>query len=388
MKNRLGKKHILFIEHLSSVRGGQKVLLDIIRGAKENYRISVIVPEEGKFTQELKKIGIIFHTIPMGNYNRGRKTVKDAIVYFYFMLFLILRFLTLIPAVKPDLIYINGARAFIPATLAASFFRVPVIWHIHVLFQDRLTRLLFNFLGRFNTVKKIICVSRTAKNQFPLLHKKSIVIYNGIDTKRYFPSESFTESIKKEFSLKEQEKLIGVIGALIPEKGHEEFIKAAKKVTDDLSNVKFLIVGNLDSGEKNYVKKLKNLIKKLSLQDKIIFTGFRRNIPEIMNALSVTCVTSFEACPMVVLESMACGTPVVGSRLGGTVELIEDGKNGLLYEPGDIEDLVRKILFLLENSEEYLRMSKYARKVVEEKFNIGIFVKNIKNEIKSVLSEA
>jgi len=325
----------------------------------------------------------------MGSYTRGKKGIKDILKYFSYMIFLIFRFLILISTLKPDLIYINGARAFIPVTLVASWMRKPVIWHIHVLFQDRLTRFLFSLFGKFSTVKRIICVSKTAKDQFPSLGKKSIVIYNGVDIKRYFPSRSLAEKIIKEFSLKEEEKLVGLIGALIPEKGHEEFIKAAKKVADNFPDVKFLIVGSEDVNESGYVEKLRNIIEKLSLQDKMIFTGFRKNIPEIINALSITCIASiFEACPMIVLESMACGTPVVGSRVGGTVELIEDGENGLLYEPGNAEDLAEKILFLLKNPEEYSKISKYARKIVEEKFNIGIFVKNIENEIKSVLSEA
>lgn len=364
-------------------------MLDIIKGIKEKYKISVVVPEKGRLIEELKKMGITFYIVPMGSYSQGKKTIKDMIVYLYFMVFLIFRFSILISTIRPDLIYINGARAFIPMTFVASFSKIPVIWHIHVLFQDKLTRFLFNLLGKFKVVKKIICVSRIARNQFPLLLKKSVVIYNGVDIKKYFPSRSLAEDIKKEFSLKEKEKLVGVVGALVAEKGHEEFIKAAKIVTSDFSDARFLIVGDVNSDEKSYIWKLRNLVKKLSLQDKVIFTGFRRDIPEIMNALTINCVTSiasFEACPMVILESMACGTPIVGSRLGGTEELIEDGKNGFLYEPRNIKELAEKILFLLKNSEKYSRISRYARKTVEERFNREIFVRKIENEIRLVIT--
>ena len=244
---------------------------------------------------------------------------------------------------------------------------------------------MLGWFGKLRVVRKIICVSEITKRQFPRLERKIVVIYNGVDTKKYYPSEELAEKIKKEFSILPKEKIVGIIGSLIPEKGHKDFIKAAKIVADKLSNVRFLIVGDAGPHEETYNNRLRQLINDLSLDKKVIFTGFRQDIPEIMNALTITSITSFEACPMVLLESMACGTPVIGSRLGGTVELIEDGKNGFLYEPGNIEELAKKIIFLVQNDQEYLRMSKYARKTAEEKFNKKVFLKKIEDEIKSGL---
>ena len=175
------------------------------------------------------------------------------------------------------------------------------------------------------------------------------VIPNGIDFERFRVPQT-GESVRRELNIPSGAPVVGVLSRLMRIKGHEYFLKAAALIAARDPQVRFLIVGDTNLHQE-YRDELKQLAIKLGLQGRVIFTGFRLDVPELLAALSVSVLPSLglEGLSNSLLESLAAGLPVVATRVGGTPEIIEDGVNGLLVPPADPEALAGAICRLLKD---------------------------------------
>ena len=118
------------------------------------------------------------------------------------------------------------------------------------------------------------------------------------------------------------------------------------------------LVGAIMEFDKNSIAYLKNLVDDLNLSEEINFLGNRDDIPELLSHSDLFVLPSrFEGMPVALLEAMAAGLPVIASNISGSAELIEHGKNGLLFESENHIDLAEKILFLYNNREEMKRLA-------------------------------
>ena len=148
-------------------------------------------------------------------------------------------------------------------------------------------------------------------------------------------------------------------------------MKAVPKVTGTFPAVRFAIIG--DGPLK---KTIESKSIELGVQDRIIFTGFRNDIREVLASMDILIIPSLrEGFPMITLEAMAMAKPIVASSIDGIREQIEHQKNGLLVPPGNPDALAESILFLLKNKETALTLGLAAKKTVEEKFTIEKTVK-------------
>lgn len=156
------------------------------------------------------------------------------------------------------------------------------------------------------------------------------------------------------------------LGRLSHEKGLSILIDAAKVLNNSAVPLKFKIVG-----DGPLMKDLKDKVKAEKI-NRIEFTG-RKTFHECMGLLRdarfmIMPAVCYENFPMAIREAFACGKPVITSRLGAMAELVKDGQTGLLFEPGDPEDLAAKIRWMLENHDACIAMGKNARKEFEEKY--------------------
>jgi len=170
------------------------------------------------------------------------------------------------------------------------------------------------------------------------------VVYNGIDIGRFSQSNS-VEALKSTLGVGLQEFVVTMVGRLSPEKGQRLFLEAASRIASGKENVKFLIVGDGPMEEE-----LRGEASRLNLDGRVIFTGFRTDIPAIY-ALSdlVVNMSSIEGLPLTVLEAMASGVPVVAARTGGIPTVIRDDETGLLIDSYDVGALTRAISSLIDN---------------------------------------
>jgi glycosyltransferase involved in cell wall biosynthesis len=144
-----------------------------------------------------------------------------------------------------------------------------------------------------------------------------------------------------------EKNVVLFVGALYPLKGPHILLHAIQKIVKRHSDVIFLFLGGGD------VKKYKSLAEKLGVQRFVRFYGYvRRNLPLYFKAADIFVLPSLSECfPLVSLEAMACGTPVVASRVGGIPSIVEDGENGLLVPPKNPGKLADAIIYLLENED-------------------------------------
>lgn len=204
--------------------------------------------------------------------------------------------------------------------------------------------------------------------------EKANIIHNGIMLSEF---EEFhnTDQVRREFGCTSDDRLIGIIGRIDWWKGHEYFLEAVAEVSKQVSNIKCLIIGEMTAASdqnQQYWEKLHLLGKSLDLEEKIIFTGFRSDMPKVISALEVVVHASSEPEPfgLVVIEGMAAGKPVVATAAGGVLDIIEDGVSGLLVPCKDSKAMAMAILEVLSNKKKMRLIGEAARRRIAEKFTV------------------
>ena len=179
-------------------------------------------------------------------------------------------------------------------------------------------------------------------SNFP--EKKIHIIPSGIDLREFRPLDKI--SSREKLGLLNGQKIIGLIGRFESKKGQMLALEAMRYVTTDFL---LLLVGEETLDQKsNYLDELKHYITEQKLEDKIQFLNFTQSPADVFNAIDWTLMASYsETFGMVTLESMACGTPVIGSDSGGTNSLLNDGELGVLFETKNLQDLAEKLNYVL-----------------------------------------
>ena len=193
-------------------------------------------------------------------------------------------------------------------------------------------------------------------------NKEIRVIYNFIDEATYVPKEA--GSLKEELGIREDEKVIIHISNFRDVKNIPDIVKTFNEISK-MAEAKLLLVG--EGPEKDKIIKL---VDELNLRDKVIFTGKRNDMAELLAISDVMFhLSSKEAFGLVLLEALACGVPSVATNVGGIPEVIEDGVNGFIVPFGNIEAAVEKALLLLEDEELYAKFRENGFKTAKEKFH-------------------
>jgi len=261
--------------------------------------------------------------------------------------------------------------------LASALTGVPCICHLRSYTEiNAIERYLAN---RF--VSKFICISQAIKTSYVnqgIAPGKMEVIYN---VRPIGKLNSIPERVKKKYGINPDDFVVSFIGALIEWKGATFFILAARTVIKKIDNVKFLIVG--DGAELGALKKL---VERLSMGERVIFTGYQEETEKFYDISDMVVVPSIEPEPFgcSVLEAMARAKPVVGSNLGAIPEQIEDNVTGFLVPAGDELALAKKIETLLNGDALRKRMGEAARKKVEDKFDISTHSRKIEQIYKKI----
>jgi glycogen synthase len=165
------------------------------------------------------------------------------------------------------------------------------------------------------------------------------------------------------------------VGRLEPRKGTDLFLAAAEKVCKSFSNVQFVLVGNDSNHEKStsYQSKLERKAPHLIHDKKVVFVGSVTDdelYAEYANADIFVLPSRFESFGLVLLEAMSFGLPVIGARIGGMEEIVRDGENGLLMEPGSAASLAEKLAMLVQDGQLRKRMSENSRNDFDAKWSI------------------
>lgn len=198
---------------------------------------------------------------------------------------------------------------------------------------------------------------------------KIIRIYNGMDWKR-FDGLKDGRRMRAELNIPQDSLIVGMVGRFSFEKDYETFFEAARKVSESLDNVYFVAVGE---GPRR-----KEIQEKAAGQNNVIFTGLRRDVPDLIQMFDIGVLSSHnEGCPNVVLEYMACSKSVVASNVGACPELIVDGETGFLVPERDAKAMADKLTALIKDADLRRRMGEKGRERVEENFTSKRMAENI-----------
>jgi len=232
-----------------------------------------------------------------------------------------------------------------------------------------------------------VCVSegvrRFTETRAKIPKNKLTVIPNGLDPAEFEKKDlgPRASGFRNSLHLSPDASVILTIGRLERQKGISFFLQAAREVLREFSQAHFLIVG--EGPDK---AKLISLVRNLGIEKAVRFLGFRDDVPEIMAAADIFVLASlWEGMPNVVLEAMASGKPVVGTRVEGTDELVISGETGLLVPPADAKALARDIRRLLQEPVLARRMGQAARKRVKEHYTVQKMVERYAQLYRDIL---
>ena len=211
------------------------------------------------------------------------------------------------------------------------------------------------------------------------------LLYNGIDAERFNPN--VPRDFRTELGAGPDEVLIGISSRLAPDKGQDTFLRAAARVAAQEPRTRFVIVGDdsIFSDNAEYVPMLRRLATDLGLANRVAFLGFRQDMPAVYNSLDILVNAAWrEAFGMVVVEAMACGKVVLGTRAGGIPEIITHGRDGYLFPVGDEEVLSDLLLELVRKPDLRRTIGQAARQTVLERFTIETQVKALEQVLAEI----
>ena len=167
--------------------------------------------------------------------------------------------------------------------------------------------------------------------------------------------------------------VITMVSRLEKQKRQQDLIQAAPRVLKEFPEVEFRLIG-----EGSRLHELKELISELKLEQSIKLMGARNDIAKQWSesTIAVQC-SEAEGLPYAVLEAMSAGLPVVGTRVEGIVDLISEGKNGMLYDKGVVQQLAEHLIHLLKNSNKAQEYGMLGRRIVEAKYSLHSMISSL-----------
>jgi glycosyltransferase involved in cell wall biosynthesis len=287
-------------------------------------------------------------------------------------------------AFRPDIVHTHTAKAGALGRLAARLTGVPVVvhtYHGHVFggyFSTRATARVVTverWLARVTS--RLIAVSETVKRE--LEHHRIAgpgritVLPLGLDLGRFLGCEAHAGTLRRQLGAADGGPLIGIVARLVPIKRHEDFLAAGALLAARIPGARFVIVGD---GERR--TELEALVRRHGLQDKVTFLGWRQDLDRIYPDLDVVALTSAnEGSPVSLIEAMAAGRPVVGTRVGGVPDLVEHGVSGLLVPAGDPPAIAEAMAALVGNPERRRAMGDAGRKQVRDAYRVDRLVADV-----------
>ena len=371
-------RNILYLANRGSLIGGGEISLrELLKGLnKEAFNPLVICPEEGELTKSIRGMRLRVFCLPMKRLRYGNPLS---------LLPTVARMAKIIKREKVDLIHANGSRCMIYSGIAAKLCRKPIVWHVRITQSEPM---LDRFLA--SLASRVVVISQEVKRRrFNWLENrgKVAVVYNGVDLALYNTKPN-NGGLRKELGLSATTPLVGIVAQLHPKKGLQFFLKAARRVSQLLPDCRFLIVGEDITAKEDYLLQLRALTRELGIEGRVVYTGFREDIPSVIVSMDCLVLSSLEeAFGRVLIEAMAASKPVVATKVGGVPEIVVDGSTGLLVPPADEESLARGIIYLLQNREVAKKMGQEGRARAEKLFSLEGHVAHIEALYNQLLNQ-
>jgi glycosyltransferase involved in cell wall biosynthesis len=347
------------------VGGAETLLLAALKATEPRcvYPLVCSLSEKGPIGEEMERAGI--EVIPLGRMQHKRFDVG-----------IILRLCRLMRQREVDIVHTHLYHASRYGRIAATLAGVPcVVASFHNVYPiRRFKQHVFNWiLGKITD--RVIAVSEAVKDHLVgydhIAPDLITVLPNAIDL-RHFGGHDRTEA-RRRLGIPPDAYVVGTVGRLEPQKGHVVLLQAMRELADACPEARVLLIGG---GSQEQA--LRGAADDLGLADRITFTGERRDVPALMAALDLFVLPSlWEGLPLVLLEAMASGAPVVATRVGGVPEVVSDGATGILIDPNRPDQLAAAIIRCRNDRDGAARMAEASRRWVEARASIQPYARRL-----------
>ncbi|MDD5259918.1 MAG: glycosyltransferase family 4 protein [bacterium] len=339
---------IMHLDSALSWRGGQQQVLNLVQGLQQRNIISFIAcpPKSILFNEALSRVISVFPLHIFGEWD----------------ILAVRRLRQMIRNLKVNILHCHDSHAHtigFLATLGMDNCKLIVTRRVDFSIGNN----LINKFKYKNSVDRFIAVSNGVKKVLELggIDRARItVVHDGIEINNFLCRDKAT-NLYREFGLDPAKPVIGNIAALAPHKDQRTLLQAAKIVLEQIPEAQFLVVGTGALEEE-----LKQLAADLEIQERVKFTGFRSDVPQILTILNIFAVSShLEGLGSSTLEAMAAGLPIVATRTGGIPEIVENSINGILVPPRDSAALAKGIIELLRDNKRREKMGNASLQMVK-----------------------
>jgi sugar transferase (PEP-CTERM/EpsH1 system associated) len=357
------KIKVMQITHDLAIGGLQRVVVNICKNIvdREKFDISVLCLRDlGEFVPEVESMGIKVHFLPQ---TKGTDYLS------------FLKVAKILRHEKPDVIHTHNTQPFIDGTIGALLAGVKTIVHTdHArIFPDK-RRYMFAEWVMSHFAYKVVGVSDdTSQNLIryeKISRKKVLTIPNGIDEKK-FSIKIDKKAKRRELGILGDGPIVGLGVRLTEGKGINYLLRAMPDIIEKFRDIILVIVGDGPAKDK-----LEKQSVGLGIDRNVLFLGPRLDIPELLKLFDIYVLPSLsEGLPMVLLEAMAAGCPVIATNVGGVPTMIKHGENGSLIEPKNHKVLASEIIRLLSDKKLRNRYSKNGLNLFREKFSADIMTR-------------
>ncbi len=376
---------ILHIHTLPVVSGsGINTFLTMEGSRRQGAQVALACAPGGRLEDLVRNRGMRFHAIR--NFVSPVSPVRD--------LNALGQLVRLLRRERFDLVHTHNSKGGFLGRLAARMAGVPLVVHtVHGFAfhgqESRLRRQLFVWLERLAArwCHRMIAISQP---MIDWAHCEGIAdrqriakIYSGIELER-FREAAEDPALKRQLGIRQGRVVIGMVSKLWKGKGHHVLIEAASRLESQGLPFQILIVG-----EGDLEADLKAMVKRRGLDERVCFTGFRSDIPQVTAQIDIGCLPSFyEGMGRVALESMAAGKPMVASAVGGLPELVQDGLTGFLVPVGDPIALADRLQSLISDPALRRKMGEEGARRADEQFSSQRMIDQIHQVYRQLLLES
>jgi glycosyltransferase involved in cell wall biosynthesis len=304
------------------------------------------------------------------------------------------RLFSLMRSYRPHIVHTHTAKAGLLGRVAARLAGVPIVvhtFHGHVLHgyygpaQNWALRKMERILAWLSD--RLVTVSEQVKKdliEYGVARADRIsVIPLGLVLEPFLNAQSRRGEFRREFGLRDEDKLVGIVGRIFPIKNHALFLEAAARIAAADTAARFVVVG--DGSLRTALEKQ---ARQLGIEKQVLFIGWRSDLARIYADLDILVVSSNnEGTPLSAIEAMAASCPVVATRVGGVPDLIRDGENGRLVAPRDADAIAIAVLELLRDREAARRIGHNAMISARERFDVKRLISDVDHLYRELLDE-
>jgi glycosyltransferase involved in cell wall biosynthesis len=354
--------------------GGAKHVYDLVCQLKDEFSFSVACPDNGPYFDKFKSLNVPVFNIPF--------TAVSPQSFFS-----LLRTMT---HSGIDLVHVHGRKAGFYGRLACLFTKAPVVYSFHGLHYQKhgvflrtlslgVERALATHTDRFINVSSS---ERQAGLALGLLDtERSQVIHNGIDWQAFDAHTVDARRAKADLGFDPCDVVVGHIAKFDVQKAQDDLAAAIPLVVQKCPRAKFLFVG-----DGILRPQIEAQVARLGVQRRVVFTGYRDDVAGLLKTIDVVALPSrWEGLSLVLLEAMACGKPIVATRVTGNVDVVVDGETGFLVPSGVPDALAEKLILLLRDARLRDTLGRYGRKRVEREFSLDRMVAQIRSVYQDLL---